>query len=105
MTGRLLDGFTWIRSVREPEDGRVLVATGQTRSGPFLADYRTRSIEEIGQVGEGPGDFRTASALNALPGDSTLEEDREGVRWTVLVGTRFATTGVSTIPTAFRPPF
>lgn len=90
VTGRLLDGFSWIRSVRELSDGTVIVATGQTKATPLLADFDTKLVEEIGQVGRGPGDFMNASHVYRLGGDSTLVEDGDGGRWTVLNGTQFA---------------
>jgi len=104
VTGRLLDGFSWIRSVRELVDGTVIVATAQPQATPLLADFTTKLVEEIGMVGRGPGDFMNASNVYRLGGDSTLVVDGDGGRWTVLNGTRFASTAASWRVGAFGRP-
>lgn len=67
-------GFTSIRGVRELSDGRLIVADG----GEYrllVLDWKARNHRAIGRVGDGPGEFRSLSALIALPGDTTMVVD------------------------------
>lgn len=85
--GRLVDGFSGIRAIRELSDGRVLVSLS---SDPHLvvADYQTGSFEQVGSVGSGPGEYRGVTAVFALSGDSTLVLDAQQARWVILSGTK-----------------
>lgn len=84
--GRLEDGFSYIRAIRELSDGRVLIGLGQD---PHLAvaDYRTGQLEQVGSVGAGPGEYRSVGRIQALGGDSTLVPDGWQQRWVVFAGT------------------
>lgn len=83
--------FTRISSVRELGDGRVLVTdAGDNRL--VIADLRRGTVTALGAVGSGPGEYRAASRLVALPGDSTLLVDFENRRWLILALDRIVTT-------------
>ncbi len=75
--------FAFVSTVRELEDGSVLVADplGQTlvRLSPDL-----RSASVLGREGEGPAEYRQPDAVWPLPGDSTLLVDLGNARLTVL---------------------
>ena len=83
---RLDDGFSWISSVRELADGRVLASVSPKPSFVVL-DFTSGSIDEVSREGSGPGEYRgEVGHLRALGGDSTLAPAGEG-RWLVLDGT------------------
>ena len=83
---RLDDGFSWISSVRELADGRVLASVSPKPSFVVL-DFTSGSIDEVSREGSGPGEYRgEVGPLHALGGDSTLAPAGEG-RWLVLDGT------------------
>jgi hypothetical protein len=86
-TGVSLDGFNNPKSVRELSDGRLMVASG---SDPLLCvvDFATGASVALSRRGDGPGEFRDASRLYRLSGDSTVLEDRQGLRWIVFDGAR-----------------
>ena len=66
--------FAVIQTVRELPDGRVLVADplGQTL---VVADMDAGTITAVGQVGEGPAEYRQPDAVWPLPGDRSLLVD------------------------------
>lgn len=66
--------FAVIQTVRELPDGRVLVADplGQTL---VVADMDAGTITAVGQVGEGPAEYRQPEAVWPLPGDKSLLVD------------------------------
>lgn len=83
--------FHRINSVRELSDGRLLVASfGEPRLA--VADFNRGQVREIGREGAGPGEFRDATRIHALGGDSSLLEDRRSRRWLFLHGDQFIAT-------------
>ena len=66
--------FAVIQTVRELPDGRVLVADplGQAL---FVADMDAGTTTTLGQVGEGPAEYRQPDAVWPLPGDRSLLVD------------------------------
>ena len=54
---RLDDGFSWISSVRELADGRVLASVSPKPSFVVL-DFTSGSIDEVSREGSGPGEYR-----------------------------------------------
>jgi hypothetical protein len=86
-TGRLVGEFTYLTSVRELADGRVLLSDpGEKRI--VVADFGLNSVQQLGRNGEGPGEYRFASRLTALGGDSTLMADPIARRWLLFSGDR-----------------
>ena len=68
--------FVEISAATVLSDGSVLVADGEwgvvRRYGP-----RGEFLQQLGAVGEGPGEFRSPTAVSSLPGDSMVVWDRE----------------------------
>jgi hypothetical protein len=92
-TATLAEEFTRIVSVRELQDGRVLVADG-TEQRLVVIDLTAGNTTQIGRKGKGPGEYTAATTLYQLRADSTLMSDYFGGRWLVLHGDRI----VQTIP-------
>jgi hypothetical protein len=83
--GMLSEPFTRIHSIRELADSRVLVSDNSSETRLVVADLRTDRVRRIGLQGSGPGEYRVAGRLLALPADSTLLVDGErGRRWLIL---------------------
>lgn len=77
------DPFTYVASIRELSDGRVLVADlGET--AVRLLSARGVTLQTIGRVGSGPGEYRVPLRLLAYRGDTTLLIDRTLLRWLVI---------------------
>lgn len=76
--------FSWIESVRELSDGRVLVSDEVERS-LYILDFRTGRVRKIGTNGNGPGEYQSPGALYGLVGDSTLFIDENVHRWFIVV--------------------
>lgn len=91
----LAESFSRITGVRELADGRVLV-TDDIDNKLVVADFRAGHLQSIGRVGSGPGEFRLAGRLFALPGDSTLFIDGLNSRWLLLAGSRVVATSQPT---------
>lgn len=66
--------FTRIISVRELNDGSVLVADRQERR-LVLVKWGSPDATVIGRIGHGPGEYQRIGWLYALRGDSTLFTD------------------------------
>lgn len=75
--------FSALRTVRELDDGRVLVADplGQV---VVRLDLDAGAADTIGRVGEGPDEYRQPDAVWPLPGGRTLLVDLGNGRLTVL---------------------
>lgn len=84
-------GFSDVVSVRELEDGRVLVADRQERR-LALVDFAERRVITIGRHGEGPGEYATPGYLYAIGANATLMTDVASRRWFFLDGRDFTTT-------------
>lgn len=79
--------FSWVKSVRELPDGRLLVSDGIERF-LYVVDFRSGEIARIGAHGDGPGEYQWPGYLYALGADSTLFIDSTVHRWFLLVGDR-----------------
>lgn len=78
--------FTSIYSVRELSDGRVLISDYGQDNRVVVADLVSGRVRTVGSVGAGPGEYRQAGRLFALPGDSTLLIDSpQRGRWWLLM--------------------
>lgn len=84
---RLNGEFSQIRSVRELNDGRVLVAD-ITEQRLFVADFLSGSVKPIGREGSGPGEYRAVSFIHEVGKDSSLTSDYTTGGWLLLEGDR-----------------
>lgn len=74
--------FTEVLAVRELSDGSLLVSDRrEQRLSHFV--WPDHAVQ-IGGVGEGPGEYRSAGLLLPMSGDSTLFLDPRGSRWLLL---------------------
>lgn len=89
--------FTALTSIRKLADGRVLLSDPRERS-LFVVDANFRHAEQLGRVGDGPGEYRLAAPLWRLRGDSTLMVDMFGRRWLIMIGARIVATVPPTDP-------
>ena len=76
--------FTFIASVRELRDGRVMVVDRRDRV-VMLVDFRRGMATAVGREGTGPGEYTQPGRLFSLPGDTTAIYDGPARRF-VLVG-------------------
>jgi hypothetical protein len=53
---RLDEEFTYVGSIRELANGRVLIAD-EKENRLFVADFAQRQVHQIGRVGSGPGEY------------------------------------------------
>jgi hypothetical protein len=83
------DQFSEIAAIRELNDGRVLVADRRERRFLVL-DREGRSTAQLGRSGSGPDEYRSASGIQPLSGDTSLLLDGTLRRWSLLDGTEFA---------------
>ena len=83
--------FSFVSSVRELADGRVLVVDRSERK-LLVADWSKRETTQIGRNGSGPGEYLQPSMLLSLGGDSTLLPDLRNGRWLLLSGAEIVTT-------------
>ena len=86
--------FTRVVSVRELADGRLL-ASDRRDKRIVLLSFDGRPAVQVGRVGAGPGEYRAAGALIAMPHDSTALIDPGNGRWLVFAGDKIA----GTVPT------
>jgi hypothetical protein len=78
--------FISIYSIRELTDGRVLISDNSGDNRVVVADLVSGRVRRVGNVGAGPGEYRQAGKLFALPGDSTLLIDSpDRGRWWLLM--------------------
>jgi hypothetical protein len=75
--------FSSLAGVRELSDGRVIV-TDRLEKAVRVLDFTAGSMDEIGRVGSGPGEFQLPGRLLPMPGDSTLLADFGNMRLTVI---------------------
>ena len=80
--------FTNVRAVRELSDGRLLVADWREYR-LLVLDWARGTHRAILRSGDGPGEFRSLSALVALSGDTTLVVDGTARRLLTLHRDRF----------------
>lgn len=80
--------FEHVSSVRELDDGRLIVAEDAAHFRLSVVDWRTGAAESIGREGAGPGEYRSIGRIVALPADSSLVTDPRNARWLVLDGAR-----------------
>lgn len=88
---RLDDGFTFVSSVRELSNGRLLL-TDEKENRLQVADFASGQTRPIGRIGSGPGEYRQVGRLWALGGDSTLIADPFTRRRLVLNGEKIVAT-------------
>jgi hypothetical protein len=86
----LPEGFEHISSVRELNDGRLIIADDSRHSRLLVADWRSGRVSVVGREGDGPGEYRSIGQVVALPSDSSLVTDPRGGRWLLLDGLRVA---------------
>ena len=79
--------FTFISSVRELGDGRVIITDPRDR-GIVVADLRTGRTESLSRKGQGPGEYTMAAPVLPLAGDSSIMPDMLSRRWLLFDGTR-----------------
>jgi len=77
------ESFAVVRTVRELDDGRVLVADPLGHVVVRL-DLDAGTADTVGSVGEGPAEYRQPDAVWPLPGGRTLLVDLGNGRLTVL---------------------
>jgi hypothetical protein len=75
--------FSSIAGLRELADGRVIVAD-RLELAVRVVDFGSGAAEEIGHVGQGPGEYQMPGDLFPLPNDSTLLVDYGNMRMTVI---------------------
>jgi hypothetical protein len=85
------DEFSRVVSVRELADGRLLVSDRRDNRIALVA-FDGKPATPLGRVGSGPGEYRAAGALVALPGDSTALIDSRNGRWLLFAGGAIAGT-------------
>jgi hypothetical protein len=82
-TAAFPEGFTSLTAVRELPDSRVLVLES-CEEVIHLLDFTTRRASRVGRSGAGPGEYRAASGLWPLPGDSSVTQDYRNSRFLVI---------------------
>ncbi len=75
----LSEPFSSVAGLRELSDGRVLVSD-RLEQALRLVDFASGGFEQIGQTGQGPGEYRMPGDLLPLPADSTLLVDLGNMR-------------------------
>ena len=74
----IAEPFTNVASVRELSDGRVIVVDlGQSVQ---VVDFKTKSVEQIGRTGSGPGEYKSPQLLLPVGSDTTLVLDPGNAR-------------------------
>lgn len=82
-TAAFPEDFGAIQTVRELDDGTVLVAD-PLGGALYRVDMDAGTREQVGAEGQGPEEYRQPDAVWALPGDSTLLVDLGNGRMTAL---------------------
>lgn len=75
--------FSFLSSVRELPDGRLLAADPLSQV-LLRVDMDSQTADTLGRVGGGPGEYRQPDQVFPLPGDSTLLVDIGKTQLTVL---------------------
>ncbi len=70
----IAEPFTMVTGVRELP-GNLAIVTDQFEHRVFLANFATRSAEQIGRQGDGPGEYRFPMAPLLAPGNATWIHD------------------------------
>jgi hypothetical protein len=102
--------FEQLRNVRELPDGRVLVTDGGSlpNRAVFLLGANGRLRRQVGQQGDGPGEYRSPAALFAVGGNETLLIDAQTGRWHQMRSDQFVDMRFETYATRLsasgRPP-
>lgn len=92
--GVAAEEFTFVRSVRELDDGRTLVTeSGTGLRGLAIVDWESGEVSSVGRRGDGPLEYRAPGELHALRGDSTFLLDRTTRGYYVLHGARIVEKG------------
>lgn len=92
-TAQLSEEFTFISSLRELSDGRVLI-TDPRDNRVVVVDLNTGAVQQVGRQGKGPNEYSTPGLLIPLAGDSSLMNDILARRWLLFAGP----TIVATLP-------
>lgn len=79
----LSETFTALTSVRELNDGRVLLSDPRERR-LVVADFATQRVMPIGRSGNGPGEYAFALPFHPLGADSSVMADALTRRWLLL---------------------
>ncbi len=79
--------FSFLHSVRELEDGRVLLSDPRERR-IVVADFSSGVVAQLGRIGDGPEEYRIAGQLAAIGADSSLMIEQLARRWHLFVGAR-----------------
>lgn len=82
----LSEGFTYVASVRELGDGRLIIADPREQR-LVVADLETMTVTQVARQGSGPHEWRNAVPLLPLAADSSLQIDPSSRRWTLFAGT------------------
>lgn len=82
-TGEFPDDFGAVQTVRELDDGDVLVAD-PLGGALYRVDFESGQRTQVGSEGQGPEEYRQPDAVWTLPGDSTLLVDLGNGRMTAL---------------------
>lgn len=91
-TASLSEPFEHISSVRELDDGRLIIAEDAAHFRLTVADWRSATVKSIGREGAGPGEYRSIGRIVAVSADSSLVTDPRNARWLVLDGARIVGT-------------
>lgn len=78
-TATVREDFGSIQTVRELADGRVLVADPLGKA-LYMVDFAAGTRTQVGELGQGPQEYRQPDAVWPLPGDSTLLVDLGNAR-------------------------
>ena len=89
----LAEEFTAVSSIRELENGRVLL-TDRREQRALVVDFRTGQVSPFARRGHGPGEYGSPPQIFQLAGDSSLLVARTQRRWLLLHGGMV----VSTLP-------
>ena len=79
----LAEPFSDVAGVRELSDGTVLV-TDMLERALRRVSFTRGGVDELGHVGQGPGEYQMPGDLLRLPGDSTLMVDFGNMRLSVV---------------------
>ena len=75
--------FTFVASLRELRDGRVLVLDRRDRI-VLLVDFQTGKATSVGREGTGPGEYTQPGRLFPLPADTTAIYDGPARRFVIV---------------------
>jgi hypothetical protein len=87
----LSQGFTRIASIVELSDGQLVIVDSRERR-LSVADLSSGTVRDIGQVGQGPGEYMMLTGAFRLGADSVLIIDAQQRRGLILVDERIVAT-------------